>query len=218
MPAALPVDWTAIKEAMIAGVTAPELAARFGMWKKDPVTGEPITKEGKQVPDTTAIRGRCFRERWPVPASIRERATKELHKQRKHAQAQTQAYITQGAHQPQQEDQTTQITLPPTPRADQAETVKHPPQSLEIIAEKLAKIGESHPLAMAEYAARKRDTMIAKDLLPVPTNWREAGQMDTILRRAVGLERAESAGVQVNVGVWGSGGKVDQWQGGEYDV
>src|SRR5687768_9494607 len=96
MPAALPVDWTAIKEAMIAGVTAPELAARFGMWKRDPETGEPITKEGKQVPDSTAIRGRCFRERWPVPASIKERATKQLHKQRTQAARNEQAYIQTG--------------------------------------------------------------------------------------------------------------------------
>lgn len=229
MPAALPVDWTAIKEAMIAGVPATDLALRFGMLKRDKDTGEPLLRDGKPIPDTTAIRGRCFRERWPVPASIRERATKELHRQRKHAQIQAQAYIqqatlpTQGTTSPQGAPSNTQTLIPPAntesqTRGDQGETVKHPPQSLEIIAERLAQHAQAHPLAMAEYVAKKRDEAFQTDKIPVPASWRELNQLDHIARRNMGIERSESTGVQVNVGVWGNGTKVQEWRGEDYDV
>lgn len=67
MPAALAVDWEAIKQAAIAGVPIPDLARQWGMIDEE--TGKP---------DTTAIRKRSSREEWPIPRAVIERAHKKL--------------------------------------------------------------------------------------------------------------------------------------------
>lgn len=235
MPAALPVDWTAIKEAMIAGVTAQALAIRYGMVRKD-AQGNPILKDGQPLADTAAIRQRCKRERWPAPRAIIARATHNLVKARMEAAALERSQPQTKEATPSQAGDTSEalpqqngnIQNGTTSKDSQPEGsaqdvtgdqgLSRPGLSLEIIAEELAQIAGSHPLTMARHVRDKIAVTVKKDLLPAPSNWREMNQADTILRRAVGLERSESAGVQVNVGVWGNGTKVQEWRGEDYDV
>ncbi len=60
MPAALAVDWDAIKQAAIAGVPFRNLADNWGM------------------ADTAAIRQRASREAWPIPRAIVDKAVQRL--------------------------------------------------------------------------------------------------------------------------------------------
>jgi len=76
MPAALAVDWDAIKASLIAGVPAIEVAAQWGL----------VDEDGK--PDTQAIRKRSSREQWPIPSAIMDRVTKRVTEAKSaHAQA-----------------------------------------------------------------------------------------------------------------------------------
>ncbi len=75
--------------------------------------------------------------------------------------------------------------------------------ALQVVKLSLAQIGEQHPLKVAQYASAKLSEAIAGDLLPVPTTWKDANTVDTIVRRAIGLDKAS---VNVQIGAWSAPG------------
>lgn len=66
-------------------------------------------------------------------------------------------------------------------------------------------IALNHPVLMAEYLAQKRDQMLSQDLLQAPDNWKNANTLDTMLRRAAGLDKPQT---QVQVNLWQGGQSV----------
>lgn len=66
--AALDIDWEAAKLALVAGVSYDDVARSQGLFYPD----------GK--PDSSALRQRCCRERWPVPRAVVRRAQNDAKK------------------------------------------------------------------------------------------------------------------------------------------
>jgi hypothetical protein len=205
MPAALPVDWTAIKEAMIAGVTAPELAIRYGMLKRD-TDGNPILRDGQPIANTIAIRTRCCREKWAVPQAIKERAAKEVARSRREAHEKARAYTM--ATMSQQEG-----------GGEGDATLQHQPQALEIAAFDVVKHGER--LQRAILPVLSEQTEVAMRDTPTsfrPTNAKELAQVVNIAWKLTGQDRPQNNTLVNLTGVWGAGAKTQEWSGGEYDV
>lgn len=169
MPAALPVDWTAIKEAMIAGVPAIELARRHNL----------TDSEGR--PDTTAIRKRCSREKWPVPASIMDRASKKLADARQEVQETAKALSLTG----------------------QAVTVSQ--ESREIGSDELLKYWKRTQMALLPPLTEQAELAVTEN--PEffrPSNLKEMTQLVGITGKLTGADRPQQA-VQVNLWTQGSG-------------
>jgi hypothetical protein len=181
MPEALPVDWDAIREAAVAGVPFPEIAAKCGFFQKN----------GK--PDTTALRQRCHREQWNVPRSIVARASVHAKK-------------AKDAHK-------AILRNPEASGAGVADLI--PKESVtvsqggagELVLASLEAISARHPLRMASYLEKKLTRAVDGDTIPEVTSWKDAQTADSMLRKALGLDKPQVA-VQVNT--W-NGSKGQTW-------
>ena len=176
MGAALAVDWTAIKEAMIAGVPAVELAKRYSLLNED------------GTPDTTAIRKRCSREKWPVPSSIMDRASKKLAEARQEAQETARAMTTNA----------------------QGVTVSQ--DNREIGSDEVLKYWKRTQMALLPPLTEQAELAVTEN--PEffrPTNLKEMTQLVGISAKLSGADRPQTA-VQVNL--WSQGSRAHTEQDG----
>ena len=60
-----------------------------------------------------------------------------------------------------------------------------------VVDASLEQIAQDHPLRLARYASSKLAETFRNDLLPAPSNWKEANTADTMLRRSLGLDKPQ---------------------------
>jgi hypothetical protein len=80
----------------------------------------------------------------------------------------------------------------------------------------LVAIRERHPLKMATFLEKKLGQAIENDSIPAPECWRDLNTADTMLRRAVGLDKQETS---VNLNFWSDPARSNPALSGElYEV
>lgn len=73
---------------------------------------------------------------------------------------------------------------------------------LAAVTGSMQQIGADHPLRWANYLNGKLKQVVETDTLPTPSSWKEAATADSMLRRAVGLDK-EGTTVSVNLAMFG---------------
>lgn len=98
----------------------------------------------------------------------------------------------------------------PTQQIAQAKASNEAAQAL--INASLEQIQAEHPLRVARYASSKMKEALESDLLPAPSSWKEANVVDTMVRRAIGLDKPQVA-IQINA--WHGSAGLECEEGGQ---
>lgn len=81
-------------------------------------------------------------------------------------------------------------------------TGKMQPSALSVTAETLQDRASAYSLRMFDYASGQVEKAVKAELVPTPDDWKSLDTADRMVRRAAGLDKADSQSVTVNLGGW----------------
>ena len=186
MPVELAVDWQAIRLSAVAGVPYKTLAIQWGM----------LSAQGK--PDTTAIRQRASREKWPIPSAIHARAVAAQREAARTTHRARQAISGEKSSKPI--DNRDSVTLSPPPENVGFSSKSSGETATVIVTDNLLDLAKSGSLRFAQVAHRSLQAMPDELLIASPS---DAATTVKTLRSIAGLDKE---GTTVNVAVGGNWG------------
>ncbi len=184
MPVELAVDWQAIRLSAVAGVPYKTLAIQWGML------------DSRGHPDTTAIRQRASREKWPIPSAIHARAVAAQREAAKATHEARKAVSTEKSINPI--DNRVYVTVSQPPEQVGFSAARSGEIASVIVTDNLLDLAKAGSLRFAQVAHRSLQAMPDELLIASPS---DAATTVKTLRSIAGMDK-EGTNVVVNFGGW----------------